>query len=122
MRGAKTLCWQAAQTRGYIPQLMKGFARICKEDSEKETERKTTLLDRYIEEELEADGLEELYAEAHSQIREDPFKKDEDEGEKKPKEHWIAESKKYRQKKLSKEEKPNLRNEADITAAMNRTR
>ncbi|KAK5135886.1 60S ribosomal protein L5 [Meristemomyces frigidus] len=59
----------------------------------------------YIGDEIEADGLEELYAEAHSQIREDPLKKDEDEGEKKTKEEWKAEGKKHRQNKLSYEQK-----------------
>jgi len=59
----------------------------------------------YIDDEIEADGLEELYAEAHSQIREDPNKKDEDEGEKKSKDEWKAESKKHRMSKMTKEEK-----------------
>ena len=59
----------------------------------------------YIDDEIEADGLEELYAEAHSQIREDPFKKGGDEGEKKGKDYWKAESKKYKAKKLTKAEK-----------------
>ena len=60
---------------------------------------------KYIENEIEADGLEELYTEAHKGIREDPFKKDEDEGEKKTKEEWKAEGKKYRVGKTPKEEK-----------------
>jgi large subunit ribosomal protein L5e len=60
---------------------------------------------RYIENDIEADGLEELYTEAHKAIREDPNKKDEDEGEKKDKEHWKAEGKKYRKQKLSTAEK-----------------
>ena len=59
----------------------------------------------YIDDEIEADGLEELYTEAHSQIREDPWKKDEDEGEKKDAEYWKAESKKYKLKKLTHSEK-----------------
>ena len=59
----------------------------------------------YIDDDIEADGLEEIYAEAHKAIREDPWKKDEDEGEKKTKEEWKAESLKYRTPKLSKEEK-----------------
>ena len=68
-------------------------------------ERYKSQFSGYIDDEIEADGLEELYSEAHSQIREDPWKKDEDEGEKKTKEEWKAESEKYRQKKLSKDEK-----------------
>ena len=61
----------------------------------------------YIDDEIEADGLEELYQEAHKQIREDPWKKadDEDEGEKKTKEEYKEESKKYKQRKQTKEEK-----------------
>ena len=57
----------------------------------------------YIDEDVEADGLEELYAEAHKQIREDPFKAQPKSD--KPKSFWIEESKKYKQKKLSKAEK-----------------
>ena len=60
----------------------------------------------YIDDEVEADGLEELYTEAHKAIREDPWKKDDDEeGEKKSKEEWKAESLKHKTNKLSKEEK-----------------
>merc|ERR1711939_999317 len=59
----------------------------------------------YIDDEIEADGLEELYSEAHSQIREDPFKKDPEAGSKKSKEEWKAESKKYRTPKKTKEQK-----------------
>ncbi len=60
---------------------------------------------KYIDNEIEADGLEELYTEAHKSIREDPFKKDEDDEEKKDKEFWKAEGKKYKTKKMTKEEK-----------------
>jgi large subunit ribosomal protein L5e len=59
----------------------------------------------YIENDIEADGLEELYAEAHKAIREDPFKKDDDDGEKKDKAYWKEEGKKYRKQKMSSEEK-----------------
>jgi large subunit ribosomal protein L5e len=69
-------------------------------------ERYKSQFQGYIDDEVEADGLEELYAEAHKAIREDPWKKDEDEGEeKKSKEEWKEESKKYKQKKLTKAEK-----------------
>lgn len=68
-------------------------------------ERYKSQFQKYIDAEIEADGLEELYQEAHKGIREDPFKREEDEGDKKSKEEWKAESKKYRQKKLSREEK-----------------
>ncbi|KAK0896697.1 60S ribosomal protein L5, partial [Friedmanniomyces endolithicus] len=60
---------------------------------------------KYLENDIEADGLEEVYSEAHAAIREDPFKKDDDEGDKKTKEEWKAEGKKYKVNKLSKEEK-----------------
>ena len=56
---------------------------------------------KYIENDIEADGLEELYAEAHKAIREDPLKKDEDDGEKKDKAYWKEEGK----NKMTKEEK-----------------
>jgi large subunit ribosomal protein L5e len=45
------------------------------------------------------------YADAHAKIREDPFLKEEGDGPKKTKEEWKKESLKYRQTKLSKEEK-----------------
>ncbi|ETN43481.1 60S ribosomal protein L5 [Cyphellophora europaea CBS 101466] len=68
-------------------------------------ERYKTQFAGYIENDIEADGIEDIYAEAHKAIREDPFKKDEDAGDKKDKEFWKAEGKKYRTEKLSKEEK-----------------
>lgn len=70
-------------------------------------ERYKSQFQGYIDDEVEADGLEELYQEAHKAIREDPWKKDEeDEGKKKKtKEEYKAESKKYLVKKLTKEEK-----------------
>ena len=83
---------------GHVAEYMETLA----DDDE---ERYKSQFQGYIDDEVEADGLEELYAEAHSQIREDPFKKDEDAGEKKSKEHWKAESLKYRAKKLTREEK-----------------
>ena len=70
-------------------------------------ERYKSQFSQYIDNEVEADGLEELYQEAHKAIREDPLKKDDDEegGEKKTKEEWKEEGKKYRNKKLTREEK-----------------
>ena len=59
----------------------------------------------YIDDDIEAEGLEELYQEAHKAIREDPLKKDDEEGEKKTKEEYKAESKKFRPGKMSKDEK-----------------
>jgi large subunit ribosomal protein L5e len=60
---------------------------------------------KYIEDEVEADALEELYAEAHAAIREDPFKKYESDAPKKTKEEWKQESLKYRKKKLTYDER-----------------
>jgi large subunit ribosomal protein L5e len=79
------------------------YMELLADDDE---ERYKTLFAGYIEDDIEADGLEEIYSEAHKSIREDPFKKDDEEGEeKKSKEEWKEESKKYRQSKLSKEER-----------------
>ena len=69
-------------------------------------ERYKSQFQGYIDDEIEADGLEEMYQEAHKAIREDPYlKDDEDEGEKKSKDEWKAESKKHKQPKMSYDEK-----------------
>lgn len=68
-------------------------------------ERYKSQFSGYIDDDIEADGLEELYADAHKQIREDPFKKAEGDGPKKSKEEWKKESLKYKTYKLSKAEK-----------------
>ncbi|KAJ8108594.1 hypothetical protein OPT61_g8064 [Boeremia exigua] len=83
---------------GHVAEYMETLA----DDDE---ERYKSQFSGYIDDDLEADGLEELYQEAHSQIRENPWKKDEEAGEKKSKDHWKAESKKYRSNKLTKAEK-----------------
>jgi len=83
---------------GHVAEYMETLA----DDDE---ERYKSQFQGYIDDDIEADGLEELYAEAHSQIREDPFKKDEDESKKKTKEQWKAESQKFRVKKLTKAQK-----------------
>ncbi|KAJ4993285.1 60s ribosomal protein l5 [Stagonosporopsis vannaccii] len=83
---------------GHVAEYMETLA----DDDE---ERYKSQFSGYIDDDLEADGLEELYEEAHKQIRADPWKKDEEAGEKKSKDHWKAESKKYRATKLSKAEK-----------------
>ena len=85
---------------GHVAEYMETLA----DDDE---ERYKSQFSQYIDADVEADGLEELYQEAHKAIREDPLKKDDDEGEKKTKEEWKAEGKKYRTAKLSKEEKDN---------------
>ncbi|KKY20822.1 putative 60s ribosomal protein l5 [Phaeomoniella chlamydospora] len=81
---------------GHVAEYMETLA----DDDE---ERYKSQFQGYIDDDIEADGLEDVYTEAHKAIREDPFKKDEE--EKKGKDFWKAESKKYRVGKLSKEEK-----------------
>ena len=83
---------------GHVAEYMETLA----DDDE---ERYKSQFSGYIDDEIEADGLEELYSEAHSQIREDPWKKDEEAGPKKSREEWKAESKKYRTPKKTKEQK-----------------
>merc|ERR1712070_826316 len=92
----------------YIPHSDKrfpGYDIETKELADDDEERYKSQFSGYIDDEIEADGLEELYSEAHSQIREDPFKKDPEAGSKKSKEEWKAESKKYRTPKKTKEQK-----------------
>ncbi|KAK5116937.1 60S ribosomal protein L5 [Meristemomyces frigidus] len=83
---------------GHVAEYMETLA----DDDE---ERYKSQFSGYIDDEIEADGLEELYSEAHSQIREDPWKKNDEEGEKKTKEEWKAEGKKHRQLKMTKEQR-----------------
>ncbi|KAK5683519.1 60S ribosomal protein L5 [Elasticomyces elasticus] len=83
---------------GHVAEYMETLA----DDDE---ERYKSQFSGYLDDEIEADGLEELYSECHSQIREDPWKKDDEEGEKKTKEEWKAESLKFRKNKLTYEEK-----------------
>ncbi|KAJ8611120.1 hypothetical protein MRB53_038115 [Persea americana] len=83
---------------GHVAEYMETLA----DDDE---ERYKSQFQGYIDDDVEAEGLEELYGEAHKAIREDPFKKVEADGETKTKEEWKAESLKYRQKKLTKAEK-----------------
>lgn len=83
---------------GHVAEYMETLA----DDDE---ERYKSQFVKYIENEVEADGLEDLYTEAHKAIREDPFKKDEDDGDKKDKDYWKAEGKKYKTKKLTREER-----------------
>jgi len=83
---------------GHVAEYMETLA----DDDE---ERYKSQFQGYIDDEIEADGLEELYQEAHKQIREDPFKKVDEAGEKKSKEEHKKESLKYRGRKLTKEEK-----------------
>jgi len=83
---------------GHVAEYMETLA----DDDE---ERYKSQFQGLIDDEIEADGLEELYQDAHKQIREDPFKKVDEAGEKKTKEEHKKESLKYRGRKLTKEEK-----------------
>ena len=83
---------------GHVAEYMETLA----DDDE---ERYKGQFQQYIDDELEADGLEDLYTEAHAAIREDPFKKPESAAAKKSKEEWKAESLKYKTRKSTKEEK-----------------
>jgi large subunit ribosomal protein L5e len=68
-------------------------------------ERYKSQFQKYIDDDVEAESLEELYTEAHKAIREDPTKKYESDAPKKSKDEWKAISKKYRATKTSKAEK-----------------
>ncbi|CAG8981403.1 hypothetical protein HYALB_00009615 [Hymenoscyphus albidus] len=83
---------------GHVAEYMETLA----DDDE---ERYKSQFQGYIDDEIEADGLEELYQEAHKAIREDPHKKVDDAGEKKSKDEYKKESLKYKGRKLSKAEK-----------------
>ena len=83
---------------GHVAEYMETLA----DDDE---ERYKSQFQGYIDDEIEADGLEELYQEAHKQIRADPFKKVEGAAEKKDKSEYKKESLKFKGKKLTKEEK-----------------
>ncbi|KAH6899769.1 hypothetical protein B0T10DRAFT_452307 [Thelonectria olida] len=83
---------------GHVAEYMENLA----DDDE---ERFRSQFQKYIDDDIEAEGLEDLYTEAHKAIREDPNKKYESDAPKKTKEEWKAESKKYRSVKLSKSEK-----------------
>ncbi|KAK4162585.1 hypothetical protein QBC43DRAFT_345693 [Cladorrhinum sp. PSN259] len=78
---------------GHVAEYMETLA----DDDE---ERYKSQFQKYIEDDVEADALEDLYGEAHKAIREDPFKKEEGEN-KKSKEEWKQESLKFKKSKLS---------------------
>lgn len=83
---------------GHVAEYMETLA----DDDE---ERYRSQFAKYIEDDVEAESLEELYSDAHKAIREDPFKKVEGAGPKKTKEEWKAISLKYKTKRLTKAEK-----------------
>lgn len=80
---------------GHVSEYMEGLA----DDDE---ERYKSQFQKYIDDDIEADGLEEMYSKAHEAIREDPFKKYDSGAPKKSKEEWKKESLKYRSKRLTK--------------------
>ncbi|KAL7784380.1 hypothetical protein V8C37DRAFT_395850 [Trichoderma ceciliae] len=82
---------------GHVAEYMETLA----DDDE---ERYSSQFAKYIEDDVEADGLEDLYTEAHKAIREDPFKKVDSEG-KKTKEEWKAISKQHKTIRISKAQK-----------------
>lgn len=83
---------------GHVAEYMETLA----DDDE---ERYRSQFVKYIEDDIEAESLEELYADAHKAIREDPFKKAEGAGPKKTKEEWKAIGLKHKTQRLTKEEK-----------------
>lgn len=83
---------------GHVAEYMETLA----DDDE---ERYKSQFQGYIDDDLEADGLEEMYQEAHAKIREDPTLEDPEAGEKKSKDEYKKESLKYRNHKLSYEER-----------------
>ncbi|PNY19828.1 60S ribosomal protein L5 [Tolypocladium capitatum] len=83
---------------GHVAEYMETLA----DDDE---ERYQSQFQKYIDDDIEADGLEELYTEAHAAIRKDPFKKAESDAPKKSKDEWKAISKKFKAQKSTKAEK-----------------
>ncbi|KAF2452028.1 hypothetical protein P171DRAFT_468412 [Karstenula rhodostoma CBS 690.94] len=83
---------------GHVAEYMETLA----DDDE---ERYKSQFSGYLDDDMEADGLEELYQDAHKQIREDPWKKEDGDAPKKSKDEWKKESLKYRTSKLTKAEK-----------------
>ncbi|KAI0016539.1 hypothetical protein F4780DRAFT_783153 [Xylariomycetidae sp. FL0641] len=83
---------------GHVAEYMETLA----DDDE---ERYRSQFQKYLDDDIEADGLEDMYTEAHSAIREDPFKKVEGDAPKKSKEEWKEISKKHKTPKLTKAEK-----------------
>ena len=78
---------------GHVAEYMETLA----DDDE---ERYKSQFQKYIDDDIEADGLEDLYTEAHAAIREEPFKKNE-EASTKSKEEWKKESLKFKATRLT---------------------
>ncbi|GMM27803.1 ribosomal 60S subunit protein L5 [Martiniozyma asiatica (nom. inval.)] len=76
-------------------------AEYMEELMDDDEERYSTLFKSYIADDIDADSIEDIYAEAHEAIRADPAaKKAEDK-----KAEYAAESKKYKQIKLTRDER-----------------
>lgn len=79
------------------------IAEYMEELADDDEERFRALFRNYIADDIDADAVEDVYTEAHAAIRADPaFKPTE---KKFTKEQYAAESKKYRQVKLTREER-----------------
>lgn len=83
---------------GHVAEYMETLA----DDDE---ERYKSQFQQYIDDDIDAEGVEDIYTEAHSKIREDPFMADPDAGEKKSKEEYKKEGLKHKQPKKTKAEK-----------------
>jgi len=97
---------------GHIGEYMEALA----DDDE---ERYKSQFQKYIDDGIDAEGLEELYSEAHTKIRENPNLPDPDAGDRKSVDHWKAESKKYRLTKINREQRrDNVKNKiVEVQAA-----
>jgi large subunit ribosomal protein L5e len=83
---------------GHVGEYMESLA----DDDE---ERYKSLFQGYIDDDIDADSLKEMYEKAHAAIREDPFKKDPEAGQRKSADYWKKESLKYKHAKLTHEER-----------------
>jgi len=83
---------------GHVSEYMETLA----DDDE---ERYKSQFQQYLDDGIEADGLEEMYTEAHAKIRENPNLEDPDSKDSKGKDYWKAESDKYRLRKITREDR-----------------
>ncbi|KAM9888040.1 hypothetical protein OXX80_002584 [Metschnikowia pulcherrima] len=79
------------------------IAEYMEELMDDDEEKYKQVFKSYIEDEVEPEDVEEIYANAHEKIREDPAHKPTE--KKFTKEQYAAESKKYKAKKLTREER-----------------
>jgi len=83
---------------GHVAEYMETLA----DDDE---ERYKSQFQKYIDDGIDAEGLEELYEEAHTKIREDPNLPDPNADDKKDAAYWRSKSQEYRSKKLTREQR-----------------